>query len=47
MFVPMRTEMGLLTDVTLMDGALGRMNFVSWNSPLACQFCTIGTLWLV
>lgn len=35
---------GLLTDVTLMAGALGRMNFVSWKRPLSCQFLTMGTL---
>lgn len=34
----------MLTDVTLMEGALGRMNFVSWKRPLCCQFRTIGTL---
>lgn len=34
----------VLTDVTLMEGALGRMNFVSWKRPLCCQFRTIGTL---
>lgn len=39
-----RTDIRLPTDVTLLAGALGRMNFVSWNRPLSCQFRTMGTL---